>query len=722
MKINQFESDERRRDDSPGDRPWRKHAAPLNRPPSDPNYPKTPFNRDEWMKSSKPMEEGSDIPVPGDTIRTPKLEGKVSKVEEGYVYFTTADGRNMRNTIQNCTVVEKLADQESGMFEDEEIDEVSTELLAKYKTAAGKDATAADKKGDYARGNKRFSGIVKATKKQFDNDAKKRNINEEEVPGEYVKDFNGWQGDAKSYGFTVKRNGDNFIATNEQGQKVGVWDGSEVGFGVLFNTPQELQSKLQEIQKAGGTSKYSREKYSQEVRDYPAKLAKTMAEIPKDAILKPLGIGEGGMGGINRSAPSNDVSYEKVLDEVYGKWNEEQVNELSVDKLRAYKDAAKSPASFKNRPLRKLAKTIQGVKGATDRIDTKTGNRRQGPGPERGNNESVDSVYEDLKATFGDLLGRQHQEKEKVVTKIDITKLPSKNENFAIWFRPQTDKLKPVKWQVRSKDGSVTRHEGSSSNEKDAFNDAEDWIAKSGETSSASNNVTVNFNAVFAREVAPEGQTLWTTFWEGPIFVYSESPQEGYTRTVIRTPEHSRTAGAALLPVTGMSPKKANEIGLRTNSRYTLGPREELEPGVYGYTLQWHSRVEKGIPVPLKEPSITTSSKEENVSEVYQGPHLGDPVKLTKAPKSAMQGKGDIRFSELVQDTIKAHGLKWAFNEYVIKHGLPPRQFQIFAGLATKPKAVEPAKPDWADPSKATKPTKPQSWWQKLRGKLPFEE
>jgi hypothetical protein len=336
------------------------------------------------------MGENSDVPVPGDTIRTPKLEGKVSKVEEGYVYFTTADGRNMRNSVENCTVIEKLADQECSMCEDEQIDEVSTELLAKYKTAAGKDASASDKKGDYARGNKRFSGIVKATKKQFDNDAKKKTD-------------------------------------------------------------------------------------------------------------------EGSMGGINRSAPSNDVSYEKVLDEVYGKWDEEQVNELSVGKLQAYKDAAKSPESFRNRPLRKLARTIQGVKDANTRIDTKTGNRRPAPGPERGNNESIDA-----------------------------------NEDITPWG--------------------------------------------------------------------------------------------GYTA----------------------DDPKANA--------------------------------------------------------------------LAKAPKSSMQGKGDVRFSELVQDAIKAHGVKWAFDYYVKKHGLPPRQFQIFAGLTAKPRAVEPAKTDWADPSTTSKPTKPQSWWQKLRGKLPFEE
>ena len=53
------------------------------------------------------------------------------------------------------------------------LDEISTSKLADYKSAAGKDASAADKTGNTARANKRFSGIVKATNKQFDNDAKK---------------------------------------------------------------------------------------------------------------------------------------------------------------------------------------------------------------------------------------------------------------------------------------------------------------------------------------------------------------------------------------------------------------------------------------------------------------------------------------------------------------------------------------------------------------------
>jgi hypothetical protein len=53
------------------------------------------------------------------------------------------------------------------------IQELSNNLLARYKTASSADASKADKAGDYDKGNKRFSGIMKATKKQFTNDMKK---------------------------------------------------------------------------------------------------------------------------------------------------------------------------------------------------------------------------------------------------------------------------------------------------------------------------------------------------------------------------------------------------------------------------------------------------------------------------------------------------------------------------------------------------------------------
>jgi len=57
--------------------------------------------------------------------------------------------------------------------EEIQIDELSTDLLGKYKTAAGADAKAADAAGNYTKGDKRFKGINKATNKQFDNDLKK---------------------------------------------------------------------------------------------------------------------------------------------------------------------------------------------------------------------------------------------------------------------------------------------------------------------------------------------------------------------------------------------------------------------------------------------------------------------------------------------------------------------------------------------------------------------
>ena len=58
------------------------------------------------------------------------------------------------------------------VVDEETVNELSNEKLGQYKTAAGAQASAADKAGNYEKGNKRFKGIVKATKKQFANDTK----------------------------------------------------------------------------------------------------------------------------------------------------------------------------------------------------------------------------------------------------------------------------------------------------------------------------------------------------------------------------------------------------------------------------------------------------------------------------------------------------------------------------------------------------------------------
>jgi hypothetical protein len=274
MRLTQLEnSDPQRKDDSANHRPWRKHAAPLNKEPSNPNYPKKSFDYEQWMKDSagfkgrpgQTMEEGTDeVPEEGDVIRTKKMqmEGKVERIGKnnaGYdeVFFRIEDGRLMKTPLENVIIITKLADGDAEIMEDR-IDEISTEVLSKYKTAAAADARSADKAGNYEQGNKRFKGIVNATKKQFANDAKKKTE-------------------------------------------------------------------------------------------------------------------EGTMGGINRCAPAQDVSYEHVLDEVKAMWEAERVDELSVNKLRDYAKKAKSAE-----PVHDKVKTVNHIRGyhkAEDRIASKTGDR-----------------------------------------------------------------------------------------------------------------------------------------------------------------------------------------------------------------------------------------------------------------------------------------------------------------------------------------------------------
>ena len=57
--------------------------------------------------------------------------------------------------------------------EEIEIDELSNTTLGSYKAKAAAQASAADKKGNFKKADKRFSGITRATNKQFANDAKK---------------------------------------------------------------------------------------------------------------------------------------------------------------------------------------------------------------------------------------------------------------------------------------------------------------------------------------------------------------------------------------------------------------------------------------------------------------------------------------------------------------------------------------------------------------------
>ena len=68
--------------------------------------------------------------------------------------------------VPNCVPKEHVNNLKKNLAE------LSSDMLGRYKKAAGDDATKADKAGDFEKGHKRFKGIVKATNKQFDNDIK----------------------------------------------------------------------------------------------------------------------------------------------------------------------------------------------------------------------------------------------------------------------------------------------------------------------------------------------------------------------------------------------------------------------------------------------------------------------------------------------------------------------------------------------------------------------
>jgi hypothetical protein len=71
------------------------------------------------------------------------------------------------------TLTDKPNKEPMKSYKQKNITELSTELLDRYKNKAAADSAKADKEGNTAKADKRFSGVVKATTKQFDNFKKK---------------------------------------------------------------------------------------------------------------------------------------------------------------------------------------------------------------------------------------------------------------------------------------------------------------------------------------------------------------------------------------------------------------------------------------------------------------------------------------------------------------------------------------------------------------------
>jgi hypothetical protein len=110
----------------------------------------------------------------------------VSKRKEQVQKFAKVTAASVADALKKATAHFKKAGfkvhgaEHHSMVKEELVNELSNDKLGAYKTAAGKDATAADKAGNFKRADKRFSGIIKATKKEFDNSVKKEETDLEE--------------------------------------------------------------------------------------------------------------------------------------------------------------------------------------------------------------------------------------------------------------------------------------------------------------------------------------------------------------------------------------------------------------------------------------------------------------------------------------------------------------------------------------------------------------
>lgn len=151
------------------------------------NLYKEVFNKDPWeahddedededMQSS---EHGIDMDADGELDESSdhimqsladkdinsRVKGNVVQVHKDNV---SAAKNHLKKMGYNHKVVSGLNENDQG-----QLDEISNDLLARYKKKAGEQIQKSNKEGDYKKADKRFSGIVKATNKQFDNDAKK---------------------------------------------------------------------------------------------------------------------------------------------------------------------------------------------------------------------------------------------------------------------------------------------------------------------------------------------------------------------------------------------------------------------------------------------------------------------------------------------------------------------------------------------------------------------
>lgn len=433
-------------------------------------------------------------------------------------------------------------DDRATSFEESLLNEISNEVLGKYKAAAGHQASDADKKGDTKTANKRFSGIVKATKKQFANDTKKVS-----------------EGSAQWISRSAPAQDVSYEKT--LGPTTDTWKGQKV-------TVTEI-SKSAEEKWAAGANKWRSEQTAKGGGADPKVVAKA------------------------------DQRAERTM-KIKNKHASKQINELSVNTLKKYSNSVEQldPATT---PKFKMVKHEEGYATAGHKIAQKTGNR---------SSKMYESMLEDIMEAFdanafADILGKQDTEAQSAKPKAKVIDIDF--HGWTIKYRQG----KPSEWMIFDKKGNL-KHKGSSPSDKEAVQDAQDWIKAGGGTNTqASKNVTIDFNVDFAKEFAPDGETFYATIDkdEGvPMLIFSTVPDKSLKTSHIRTQANKITSGTTKLPMISMSPAESNKMGLQPNGRYQLGDKIPVDDNTAMFPLIYQGTVQgKGDMMRMGKPGLTVA-------------------------------------------------------------------------------------------------------------------
>lgn len=280
--------------------------------------------------------------------------------------------------------------------------------------------------------------------------------------------------------------------------------------------------------------------------------------------------------------------------------NEEQLNELSVDKLKKYVTDVENmdPATT---PKFKMVKHDEGHAKAKHRIARMTGDRSSKMYESR-----LEEILEAFDANaFADILSKQDQEKQAVKPRGKV--IPIEFHGWTIKYRNE----QPSEWMILDKKGEI-KQKGESATPKDAVADAEAFITGGGGTKQqASSNVTIDFNVDFAKQFAPSGETFYATIDQDegmPMLIFSTMPEQGLKTSHIRTQASKVTSGTTKLPMISMSPSESNKMGLQPNGRYILGSKIPVDDNTAMFPLIYQGTVQgKGDMMKLGKPGLTVA-------------------------------------------------------------------------------------------------------------------